>query len=76
MKKTSVTFKSAIVIAAVTILISCKKEIEHPQNALGASHNARQAALVTELSATAKTKTTGNGYTGNSTLGDSTVATK
>ena len=76
MKKTSLIFKSVIAIAAVTCIISCKKEIEHPKNEFGTRYNTTTAVQVTDLSVMAKTKTTGNGYTGSSTLGDSTSATK
>ena len=72
MKKTTQIFKSIIAVAAVTIFVSCKKEIERPQNNLNASYKITPDAQVVSPSTLARTKPTG--YTGQGTLGDSTKA--
>ena len=63
MKTTNHLFKSAIVIAAATILFACNKEVNQPQNMLNAG-NRTSAATQVNTSAITKTKTgTITGYT-------------
>ncbi len=71
MKKTSLIFKSIIAMAAVIIFISCKKEIERPQNNVKASYKVIPAAQVVVPLAMTNPKTS-PGYVGTGTLGDST----
>ena len=72
MKQTTQIFKSIIAVAAVTICVACKKEIERPQNDLNGSYKVKPNVQVINSSTLAKTKPIG--YIGQGTLGDSTKA--
>ena len=72
MKKTTRIFKSFIAITAITILVACKKDIEQPVNDLNANSKVIPAIQVVNPLAFARKNP--NGYTGTSTLGDSTKA--
>lgn len=69
MKKTT-HIRNIVAIAAITLFTACKKEIYKPMNDANAKFKAVPAAQAINLAAMAKTK--GNGYTGTTTLGDST----
>ena len=73
MKKTTPIFKSIIAIAAVTIFISCKKEIERPQNNVQGNYKVVAATqVVVALAMTKVDPKTSTGYAGSGTLADST----
>lgn len=55
MKKTNI-FKTITVLAAITIFVSCKKEIAQPKSEVNVTNNSMPAAQAADVSAITKTK--------------------
>ncbi|MEO6454222.1 MAG: hypothetical protein ABIN97_09130 [Ginsengibacter sp.] len=65
MKKTTTIFRNIIAIAAITIFISCKKEIERPENDLNSANKVAPSSQLADSLTMARSITkppSGPGY--------------